>query len=232
MLKFKRYNKSRSYRKKSFRKKKPSLASIIKKVIHKDDDAHHAVIAQNNQVLGANTMYTSSLFTEIAQGTSNATRVGDAIWLEALKVRLNFYGSATSNTVLIRFLIVKSGIEIAGGVSGLWQTGGTGLSTGNVFLNTAVTTPAIDGIIDPKKVTVLYDKVVELTPRISGQVVVHNHNMTIPLKTKHVYQVGNSGYAKMKQIYCIAVPYQLGATTGAAIGTIDMSSDIIFKNAD
>lgn len=208
-----------------------SLAQKVLAIVRKDEVAHHCFFSEIAKITVQDIPYTSSCFTEIAQGTNNYQRLGDEIYVEAIKVRLALDSSATTTPTLFRFMVVKSGIEIGAGTSGAWQSGGTGLAMGQLFVNTGVVDGANQGIVDPKKLTVLHDITHTITPNVATQVVHDNLQFTVPCKFKHVYNPSNSGYAKMKQIYFVVIAHQFGATSGVTtVGTVTMSCDIIFKN--
>lgn len=230
------YYKKRTYRrrtvirKRHFRKK-GSLASYIKKVMHKEEEAHHYLLT-SAQVLGDASIYTAGLTTEIPQGTGNGNRIGDRILLEAFKIRGRIDGFAGGNTVFVRFMVIKSGTEIAAGQAGGWNvTGINGLGATNLFLNNPTDTVNTT-VIDPKRVTVLYDKTHELTPYLGTQVKSTHLDITVPIHKKYSYNA-STAYGKFYQYYLVAIGYQLGATiSSTAVGTITTTTDIIFKNLD
>lgn len=221
---------------KKFRRKFKST-SLTKKIEHvirnKTEAAHHSVWDITATTMYHGNVYTSSLLTEIAQGTSNSTRLGDEIYLEAFKTKFMILTAPTSTTVAYRVMLIKSGLEFAQSYSGAWQTATLGLPASGLFFNT---NPGGDynypgrGIVNPKICTVLYDQVFEFNNQITSQNIAKNVSVTIPIKSKHIYNQTTS-YAKFKNIYWVVMAYQNGGTAGATnCGNFSMQTDVIFKN--
>lgn len=211
-----------------------SFTSRVKEIIRNTAEApHHSVWDITATSILHGNIYTSSLLTEIAQGTSNATRLGDEIFLEAFKTRFQIVTAPGLTTIAWRVMLIKSGIEACATLSGAWTTGGTAITAAEVFFNT---NPGGDynypgrAIVNPKAATVLYDQVFQFDENLAAQNIVRDFQVTVPIKQKHVYNQATQ-YAKFKNYYWLVMAYQNGGTPGTTnCGNIGMQTDIIFKN--
>ena len=150
------------YRFKKSKTNKPSqhLVSLINKVVKKRSPVHHAVFDRIGQVMTQETIYTSSLLTELVQGVTEAQFIGQEVDIAGFNIKLQMINtSAITNNVNFRFMLVESPIEILSGSAGAW---GAGLTAQQMFLNYGTLNP-VDGLVNLKKINVIYDKVFTVT---------------------------------------------------------------------
>lgn len=208
-----------------------AFASRVKAVLRKDQDTHHGVFNEIHTGMVQNNIYTSCLVTEIGQGTSNTTRVGDSIFIRGFNVKLQLQNASTgtNNSTMFRWMAIETGIEVAAGLSGAWTT--AGMTALQLFLNGIVTNGTTQGLVNYKDITVLADHCFEVTPKIASQLVVSKHSIYVPYNKKYLYQQQNSGYNKFKQIYFVAMAINPGSGV-VTVGDLYQSTDIVFKNSD
>jgi len=172
-----------------------------------------------------NLIYTFNATSLITQGTTNEGRLGDAINLEALKIR-GYYNSATTDgAYMFRMIIGYSGEEITTG--NVFVTV-TGLTAGQIFLPNA---PAnITAIVNPKAFTVLHEEVIDINSQIAGSFDVASIAKTVLLKQKFDYQDTGSIFGKTKNLYIVIVAHVVGGVAGTtAAGECVLGTDLIFK---
>lgn len=172
------------------------------------------------QALAHNILYTMNITEAIVQGDTNQDRDGDAINLEALKIRASYRSSAASGAYSFRIIVGWSGEEVATAATFT----AVGLSTGQVFLPGS---PAVYlSIVNPKAFTVLYDETIDVNSQIAAVEDVQSLAKTILLKTKFNYQSTGSTFGKTRNLYILAMGNLVG---GVNAGQIDMHTDCIFK---
>jgi len=191
--------------------------------------AQHKTIDEgvNGLAMVHNSIYSMSPTQAITQGTGNTNRIGDAISLEALKVRGMFISNTVANNYTYRLIIGYSGEEF--NVPSSFNSGG--LVTANIFLPTTGATYGTQGIINPKAFTVLDDRSFTINSGIAGVADVAQFDFTVALHTKFQYQDTASQYGKTKNLYMIAISTAYGGTPGSSgTGAVQIAFDLIFKN--
>lgn len=173
-----------------------------------------------------NTLYAFSPTQAVTQGTTNADRIGDAIFLEALKIKGLYHCDAATGAYTLRILIGYSGEEYNCATSFV-----TGFSITDIFLPNTGSSFRTSSIVNPKAFTVLYDTTVELNSNLANTQEVKNVEDVIQLKKKFAYQSSGSQYAKDQNLYIIVCSTVLGGTTGVTnAGASYLTYDLIFKN--
>ncbi|AXH79567.1 MAG: hypothetical protein [Circular genetic element sp.] len=214
----------------SYRSKR-SLSSTVTDIVRRNLETpqHHVISDSAQSAMTQNTFYSFNLLSGLAKGDSNFQRNGDTIHIDAIKLNLftQNYASAPNNPAYIRYMIVKeNGRVLPGGT-----TWGSGLGSPDLFINLPVGLPALSGIFDPKKTTVLMDTLVKIVPQYPGQVSAQTTATTIKVDQKFVYET-DTVWGKNINYYLVAVPYIPGGTTGVtSVNDTRLSFDIIFKNS-
>lgn len=164
----------------------------------------------------------------ITQGDGNSNRDGDAIHLEALKLRGSFVSFATSGAYQYRILVGWSGEEYttSGIASGLVSAIGSTeifLPSTQTWLNSA--------IVNPKAFTVLYDQTIDVNSQITATQDITNFNVTVPIHQNFNYQSSGSVQGKNRNLYVVVIGSVTGGTNGTtSAGQILLAYDLLFKN--
>lgn len=172
--------------------------------------------------VGSDTIYSVNVTAQVAQGDANNQRDGDAIYMEALKIKGQFESDPVSNAYKCRVLVGYSGEEYtAASFSSATLVGNQVFFSGTNNYN---------AIVNPKAFTCLYDTTMDLNSQIEGDVTIQSFESTIPLKQMLPYQSSGSVYGKYKNLYIVVVAYGVGIGAGTGVGTISCNWDLIFKN--
>ena len=169
-------------------------------------------------------IYSMNLTAQIAQGTGLGQREGDTVHLEAVKLEGFFQSSTASNAYKFRLIVGYSGEEygqvtLTSGVFG----------TSELFLPNTVAT-VVNGVINPKAFTMLYDEVIDMNSQIEGDRTLQSVRSTIKLNKTFSYQANASVYGKTQNLYVIVVSYAPDVAVGVANGSAVISYDLIFKD--
>lgn len=171
-------------------------------------------------------IYTFSPTQNVTQGTSIQGRLGDSIYLEALKINGLYTTPTTASPYSCRVIVGYSGEEYS---AATMTTSGFG--TGELFHQNTTSQLVINGIINAKAFTALYDETIDLNSTITGVSDWTRFAATIPLKQQFPYQEAASTYGKYKNLYVVVITAVLGGTNATTpTGSITLSTDLIFKN--
>jgi hypothetical protein len=207
------------------RKYRNQKTSFRRKVIDTLPAKHNTFWTTTN--MAAQSAYMIQPTRNINQGTSNQQRLGDDIFLEALKLKGTFNTATNSNAYQYRIIVGYTGEEIA--VSNTWST--TGLSAADMYQpDTFDATFLTGGAINKKAVTVLLDETIDVNSQVEGAPTLHGFDYLVPLKQKFLYQSAGSTYGKTKNLFVWVVGYSPGLTGATVIGTINIAVDLIFKD--
>lgn len=222
-------SRSRSYTT-TKRKARGSRSFTLTKAIRGTQPAKHCPFNDITIASGLhNNIYTWGPSQAIAQGTSNDTRIGDAVYLEAIK--LNFWAasnSAITKAVEVRIIVCYSGEEFTNPVTFT----SAGLSAGQLFVTSATNGWMPNSLINPKAVTVLDDRTIIYNNSISGVADLESLSYTVPLKTKFNYQSAASSLGKTRNLYVVVMGSILDGITNTTLAYgMNMSGDLIYKNA-
>lgn len=205
------------------RRKRNMLVKSFKSKVKSINPAKH--LSNSTGVTINNTeIYTLNFTSQIVEGTSNAQRLGDSVYLEALKLEGFFQSATAANCYRFRLLVGYSGEEY---VPSTLQTGN--LVANQLFLPNTITTPSL-GIINPKAFTVLYDEVHDLNSQVVDYRTIGSFRCTIPLKQQFPYQAQGSLLGKLKNLYAVVIAYAADVAVSVPIGSAVMSYDLIFKD--
>lgn len=177
--------------------------------------------------IAAQSAYTIVPTRNIGQGTSNQQRLGDDIFLEALRVKGTFNTATDSNAYQYRMIVGFTGEELA--VSTTWSS--TGLSAADVYQpDTFDATFLTGGAVNKKAITVLYDETYDINSQVEGAPTLHGFDVLVPIKQKFLYQSAGSTYGKTKNLFVWIVGYSPGLTGVTVIGSCNIAVDLIFKD--
>lgn len=228
------------YRKRTLKKKpmvsrrKTSLKSLVHKVMLKEEQPQYFSQSDNANYLSTmyhNQLYTWNIFNQnlwgqTIAGTGEFARTGDIIHVDSLRVKANIiaFNSAIGKTY-IRILLVKANpVYAAATISA------TGLGSSDVFVGGTGNRANYTGICDPREVTVLYDKIIEVTQYATGQFG-HHFDHLFKLNRKITY-LPNTQTVKGQQYYFLVSAFQNGATSGVTPAiSMSINSNMTFKNS-
>lgn len=164
---------------------------------------------------------------KIVQGTDNNDRIGDSVFLEALKINYNVETNTTAGAYVFRVIVGYSGEEYG---AATFST--TTLTSAELFLPTTGTEYwKTNACINPKAFTVLYDQTIDANSQIAATRDVQSMSVTIPLKSRFPYQTDASGYGKFKNLYIIVLGSVSGGTDNTtSVGNMTCTYDLIFKD--
>lgn len=223
-----RYAKSNTSSNSRYGKRK-SVKSDVKKTILQMAVPYHNALADataGKANIEHNTIYSLNLTAFLTQGTGNDDRQGDQVFLEALKLRGFVRSNATANSYTYRILVGFSPKEF-----NFVSQSNTGLQYVNLFLPGTGGTSFVNGIINPKAFTCVYDNTVDINSLLSAVTDISSMSATIPLKKKFAYQSDASTLGKTNNLYLVLIGYVTGGVTGTTgTGDIQIATDLIFKN--
>lgn len=204
---------------------KRSLQSAVKSIVRRDlETPMHWIVSEQSQVVKQNTHYTLNPFAAIPQGDTFGSRNGDVIHLDTLKVKCQMSPNTTNAVSHVRLLLVKSTERYS--PASTWVSG---IGSTDLYINNP-TNPTAHGIIDPKKCSVIFDKLVKFKASVSSQIMDDLQTFSVPLNTTFTYETGTT-YGKHSNYYFVVIPNQPGGVTGTTdIATVYISFDAIFKN--
>lgn len=217
-----------SYKKNTYKKttdmRKKSGTSVVKQTILDMASVYHSATIDGtcgNGSMTSNQIYNFPLTAQITQGTTQANRTGDSVYLSALKLR-GYIASPVTSSVYFYRIIVGFCNNTNLNVSLL----ASGFTAADVFLNTP-TSAYVNGIINPKAFTALYDAQFTVNSQVSGASDGIHWTDTIPINQKFQYDASNSALGKSKNLFILVIPTAVGTT---AAGSCAISTDLIFKN--
>lgn len=213
-------------------KKKPAKSTKVnvRKQIMALADTKHFTEDNNNIVASMlqSNLYTYNITKGIVQGTTNAGRNGDEVFLGNLKIRGHFITPATpTGGYMARCIIGWSGAEYNPGQAPI----GVGLGTTDLFL------PGTSGgnntlsIINPKAFTPIADIMIEVNSYITGVRDISSFAKDVKINQKFQYKSSGAIYGKTKNLYLIFTGFVTnGAPTTTPCGDLACSIDLSFKD--
>lgn len=210
--------------------KKRKYNSFKQKVLALES-AHHKVSNDTSTIIASathNTVYTHNITAQVIQGTDNYTRIGDNVYLEAIKIS-GFYGSdaALIHGQVFRIMLFYADVQDNTGTTGF----GSAIGTSKIFLDTTTSALTINGIVDPKKINVVYDSAHTMNHSLSSSIDVENLWINLQLQKSFTYQP-STVYGKNTNLYLAFTAGVAGGSTGTTVcGALNLSYDLIFKNA-
>jgi len=206
-------------------------SSLTRKIRSMESTKHAYVGNATNLKLTMldNVIYTWSPSVGVPIGTGEGSREGTEIYMMALRCSIQLQSPAASQngcTYRIITFFADPNYPLGGAMGAGF--GATGLF-GDVAL--AIVTNALT---DPKLITVLDDRVVNIDPVITGVKNSEDVSFTVPINRKFIYNTtaAVSQYGKVHNLYQVVIGHQIGGTGGITdVGDIYVSTDLIFKNS-
>lgn len=206
-------------------KTKRSLGKLVDKRILSHAESKRKII-DNSGVVDPfhNTVYTQNPLGNIPQGSQIFARTGDEIHVNWIKYVFHFYNKNVVQNQKMRVMFVSADQEVRGSADSF----GTGLTTGDIFMN--YYDPLIS-IPDFKKVTVLHDEIVSIPGQtVTGQRTGVVKEFKFSLNRTHSYRTGSS-YKNGKNYYLVVIPHiEEGITGTTRAGNWDCQIMISYKD--
>lgn len=218
---------ARSYTKTDVKYRKPYQKSqTLKKALMATQPAKHCSYSDINVTGTHNTVYTFGPSQTIVRGTGSDQRIGDSIHMLALKVSgFAISNAAITKAVEFRIMTLWSGEEYSCATSLT-----TGLTMGEIMITSSTPGWAPNGLINPKAVTILDDRVITLNNSITSVSDLESFSFTVPLNTDFDYQASGSVYGKTRNLYVVVMAAIVDGVTGTTVwGLTNLSADLIFK---
>lgn len=202
----------------------------LKEAIRQVESARHLPNGDNSNAVAMkhNKVYTQNLMKFIVQGTSQGTRQGDTVFIEAIKFRGTWETpSATVNGLNLRLMVLYHDDYYDVG-----QPTVDNLLVSDLAMITTGTARATNLIIDPKRCTIIDDRNFTVVPSISGAVDTQSWAYTVPIKKSFTFQP-SSQEGKDRNLYFVIVStVALGVTGTSDTGSVYNNYDVIFKNSN
>lgn len=206
------------------RKKPRSARSSLKKLMTSTLPTKQMTSQLSNSFLHS-TLYTVNLTSQIIQGNNNQTRVGDSIYLSAVKINGAYFSANPAGAYTFRIIVGYSGEEYNN------TSFASGLGGSEIFLPNTFTNFTTLGIVNPRAFTVVHDSKIDVNSLIDGKVDISSFSYTVSLGgAKFDYQAAGSNLGKIKNLYVIVMADVAAGTPGTTVsGTTLISFDTIFK---
>lgn len=202
--------------------KKAKNTSFRAKLLKQEPAKHYE--GSITQALTHQTIFSMVPTAGIVQGDTIAQRDGDFVDLMALKIKGIFQTATPSNGYSYRIIVGYSGEEY-----NLPTTLGAGLTATEIFFPNTTGNWAVNGIINPKAFTSVYDQTVDLNSIVAATAELQSFSFTVPLNKKFPYQASGSVFGKDKNLFIVVISSVIGGGALAPTGLIVMSYDLIFK---
>lgn len=173
-----------------------------------------------------NSTTTFNLNYYIGQGTGDANRIGDEIFLKGFKVGLQINPSTGYSAISYRVLLIRSKQAVYN----------TSISYSNIFKQSSSSN--LVNPVDTEKVTVLKSRTVKYvspvlvnaTPTYATRPV--TVNMWCNMRNqKFKYDGDNSGFGKFYNYYLVVMPYAVGGSDGVTnLGTALGHTTVYYKD--
>lgn len=190
-------------RKKPTKITRKTVAKIAKKVVMANEETKHKTTAVTFSTYKHDTVYTTQLLTDITQGTTNSTRIGDNINLSGFKFKMASYSDyTTAKPCTYRFMVVRVKKD-------------TTPTEAQLFDSSSPATWCIMRHTKPQYCKVLLDKLIY--PRIptSGSApVVQVNEFYVPIKAKHLFDGSGSTTGKYYNYWIVITPFVVGGQLG------------------
>jgi len=211
---------------------KAKVSEAVKKYVKKAALLKTEIKNYNTNVANAavthSSFYAHAMTQGITQGLTIEDRIGDEIFLNAIRFNVFLTAPGTAGAYSYRIMLVWSGEEF-NNTSTLVTTS---LSAGEVMLPGYSSGSAYLAIVNRKAVTVLWDRIVDINSNVSATSDVTTVSGTLNLKNQRfAYQSAGSIYGKTKNLYFIAIPNVANGTTGTTgCGAIGITYSIDFRD--
>lgn len=205
--------------------------SFKKKLMNAKGAKHHTIDLAPN--LLHNRYYYFCPTYGIDQGSGNTQRDGDDIYLCAFKVNMSISAPTTAGAYQYRFILGYHRDEISTLASSSWieMDGTAGKIAPSIFLPSTGGSLTTTGIIDPKRFTVVDDRIVDVNSLLADIRDIKHVSYTVPLNQNFIYRGDTSVFGKVRQLYFVCIPVVLGGTPAVtSCGSVFCSTDLVFKD--
>jgi hypothetical protein len=172
-----------------------------------------------------NTVYTQNLTYLITQGTAQSNRQGDSVYLCSLKASGLHQGPVSLQDGLVFRILVywADQFQNTGAVTSVTISAPDLFIARNKFEAT--------GIVDPKKIYVIHDELVEVQPSISNVYTGTQFNLQC-LVNKAIHFIPGTNEVNPRQLYISIIPSIANGNPGVSTtGEFSLSTDLVFKNS-
>lgn len=209
------------------KRRKTGRRMSLRELVKRTESAKHFSF-ENNGALTHNTIFTCVPTQGITQGTSNIGRIGDSVYLCALKISGNMQAHTTAGAYSYRILVGWSGEEVT--TVGASSSLVSGLGGTEIFLPGTFTSWTPNGIVNPKAFTVLYDQTVDINSLVTATSDLSSFAFTVPLNQNFNYQASGSIQGKSRNLCVIVIGSVAFGVTGVTnAGTCVWTADLVFK---
>lgn len=219
---------SQSYTTSMVKKRRPVTKSqSLKSLVKATEPAKHYTWS-NNASLVHNTLLTCAPSQGIAQGLTNTNRLGDSVYLCAVKIHGFYQSASTANAYTFRLQVGWTGEEY--GTANIAGQLVSGLTLAEVYLPNTAALASVNGITNPKAFTSLYDLTIDINSQLAATVDVQSFEFTVPLNVNFPYQSDGSVFGKARNLVVVASASVASGVSGTtASGNVVWSGDLIFK---
>jgi len=209
------------------RKRKP-MKTGLKTVMRSLESALHLssnATGTANFTTSHNNVYTKNLTYDLTQGTAQSNRQGDNVYLCSLRVS-GFYESpvGSSNGTIFRVLVYWSDAYANTG-----NFGTATITSGDLFINSGDRNSML--IVDPKKITVLYDETVVVQPTVAAIYTAQDIIAKVSIEKAIKFNPGTNE-VNPRNLYLTIIPTVSNGTTGITdTGKFIIGTDLVFKNS-
>jgi len=209
------------------RKKKPVSRMSFKKMVYSTEQAKHYT-GEVSAVLKHNVLYTMCPTQGIVQGNTATTRIGDEVYLAALKINALAVTDTSSNAYKYRILVGWTGEEYS--VANIQNTFPEAQSSAQTFHPSTASLIMPNGVVNAKAFTVLHDQSIDINSQISGVADWQTVTVNVPLEQVFNYQSAASVQGKTRNLVVLLCSSVAGGTnTVTSTGSMVVSFDLIFK---
>lgn len=165
----------------------------------------------------------------ILQGVANNERLGDSVFLEAIKIKGFYNAPTTSNAYVCRIMVGYTGEEYTTALNSGNLIAGD-IAVNEVFLPGTDNISQTNALVNAKAIQILYDTTIDVNSQVDLARTTHSFAFTVQLNKKFPYQRAGSTFGKFKNLVIIATGFAPGATPLAGIGDISYGYDLIFRD--
>lgn len=222
------YFKNKSRSQKPYVRKSKSNGSKVKDEILKMAARYHSTIPDSvggDFNMLHNQLYSLNLTSFISQGVEGADRTGDQVYLETLKMRGYLNSPNASGAFSYRVIVGWASDQVA-----VANLSAVGIPYSSLFLPDTGSTAAINGIINPKSFTALFDQQYDINSSLPLVADIRTLSASIGLNQKFEYKANRSLYGKSKNLIMVVIPYVIGGGGSSIAGACQIATDICFKN--
>lgn len=176
--------------------------------------------------LAHNNLFTVVPTAGITQGTAVTNRIGDQIHLAAIKIKGFFETDTTAGAYSYRVQVGYTGEEY-----NLPTTLGSGLTLAEVFQPNTTAGWTVNGIVNAKAFTCIYDETIDINSQIAGVKDIKSYAFTVQLDKAFPYQGAGAVYGKNTNLVVLVSSSVSGGVTGStSTGLTVLAYDLIFKD--